>query len=169
MNKLAITLASVSLCLTSLAGFAKNQPLPVPKAVPVTQPIVMHAVVSVPQEASQTSANTPATAIGSSSYLFNPKTRVLKFFISYAGLSSAPFMAHFHDGAATTNGPIIQTICGKPAPTLIGACPDSNSGVLAGEWTVPAQDVPALLQGKIYVNLHTTLNKDGEIRGQLLP
>ena len=111
----------------------------------------------------------PARAMGVGTFLFNPKTNVLHYSIDYAGMSSAPFMAHFHYGAPTTNGPIYQTICGKPKPTLLGACPKTNYGVMQGNWRVPQADVSLLLHGDLYVNLHTKLNPNGEIRGQIIP
>ncbi|MBK2126279.1 CHRD domain-containing protein [Fangia hongkongensis] len=161
-----------SLAIIGLSVLTMGVSFAMPEAVPVTKPIILTANLSVPQEASQTSVKTPAVARGTSSYLFNPKTRELDFTIDYAGLSSAPFMAHFHLGSATTNGPILQTIFGKPDKPAMPLIKDSQKqdyGVLTGKWIVPKDEVQDLLHGRIYVNLHTKLNPGGEIRGQLLP
>lgn len=172
MNHLIRRLSPVLMILPSALFAANTAPaatMPIPTAVAVTAPIVLSMQMGVPQEASETSASTPATATGSGTFLFNPTTDVLSYGIAYAGLSSAPTMAHFHFGAPTTNGPIVQTLCGMPGPLLNGPCPTSPSGFLTGAWKVPADQVSALLQGHLYVNFHTKLNPNGEIRGQLLP
>lgn len=161
------TLLLVASVVVSNAAPAAHMVVPV--AIPVTAPIVLAAQLSVPQEASQTSANTPADATGGGVFLFNPQTDVLSYAVVYAGLSGNPTMAHFHLGAATTNGPILQTICGMPAPTLAGACPSATAAMISGTWSVPKDEVKSLLEGKVYVNFHTTLNPNGEIRGQLVP
>ncbi len=149
--------------MASAAGMA------MPAAIPVTKPIVLSMHMGVPQEASETSATTPAIANGGGVFLFNPQTDMLSYAIAYSGLSGAPTMAHFHVGASTTNGPIAQTLCGMPKPLLNGPCPTTTSGMLTGTWHVPQDQVARLLQGGIYVNFHTTLNPGGEIRGQVLP
>ncbi len=67
--------------------------------------------------------------------------------------------AHIHKGAAGDKGP--------PVVHLTKA---SDS-----EWTVPAgsklsdEDYESFKAGKLYVNIHTAVNKGGEIRGQITP
>jgi hypothetical protein len=66
-------------------------------------------------------------------------------------------MAHIHQGAVGTNGPVVITL---------------HRGE-AGVWTVPpssrlTEDQLALFRaGELYVNVHTDTNKGGEIRTQL--
>ena len=171
MKKRIIALAVSGACLLSVSSFARTHPSLDSQVMPVSvaSPIVLHANLNVPQEVSQTATNTPATAVGVASMLFTPSTDTLQYAISYAGLSSAPFMAHFHFGLPSTNGPILQTICGKPKPTLEGACPDANAGMMHGSWHLSASEAKDLLMGKVYINLHTKLNQNGEIRGQVIP
>ena len=67
-------------------------------------------------------------------------------------------MAHIHRGAKGANGPVIV--------------PLSKSGdtysVPAGRKLTAAQ-MEDLKAGRLYVNVHTTRNKGGEVRGQLQP
>jgi hypothetical protein len=67
-------------------------------------------------------------------------------------------MAHIHQGAKGSNGPVIV--------------PLTKSG---DTYTVPAgrkldaAQMSALKAGNLYVNVHSNANKGGEIRGQLNP
>jgi hypothetical protein len=72
----------------------------------------------------------------------------------YIGLSSAITGSHFHIGEEGANGSIIQSIGATSSPFF---------GVVIFS---PTQ-ITDLLLGRFYVNLHTTNNPAGEIRGQL--
>jgi hypothetical protein len=67
--------------------------------------------------------------------------------------------AHVHVGAAGKNGPVIF-------PLAKGA---------DGEWSVPAgagfsdEQMKSYKAGDLYVNVHSDVNKGGEIRDQLAP
>ena len=67
-------------------------------------------------------------------------------------------MAHIHQGAKGANGPVI--------------IPLTKNG---DTYTVPANakltdaQMQAFKEGRLYVNVHTTANKGGEVRGQLQP
>lgn len=114
-------------------------------------------------------SNTPKDVTGKADFSYDTISHKLRFTIHYAHLSGRPTMAHFHLGAVGTNGPVIQTICGKPAPSLLGACPALTSSQLSGEWVVPAKYQSALMKNDIFINFHTDLNPKGELRGQLEP
>ena len=68
-------------------------------------------------------------------------------------------MAHIHFGARGVNGPVIIPLM----------------GVSPGVWSVPAgakltaEQLDAYQAGKLYVNVHSEMNKGGEIRAQLMP
>lgn len=126
-------------------------------------------------------------ASGFGTFWFNPKTRVLKYAFSYQGISGIPIMMHFHVGKEDVGGPIIQTICGNPPPgskalgysnrQLNGrVCPNKTSGFISGSYVLRGnrwlkisakQEAQDLMDGKLYVNIHTCLNEAGEVRGQI--
>ena len=127
---------------------------------------------------------------GAATFLYNPDTNELQYAISFSGLSSYPIMMHFHLGDAKQEGPIIQTIFGEPykdvpglgsstEPPLSGKkAPRSRAGFVSGVYTLKGnpdlsltaeEEKEKLMNGEIYVNLHTYMNEAGEIRGQILP
>jgi hypothetical protein len=67
-------------------------------------------------------------------------------------------MAHIHQGAKGTNGPVIVPLDKKG---------DAYS-VPAGRKLTPAQ-IEALKAGNLYVNVHSNRYKGGEVRAQLQP
>jgi hypothetical protein len=78
--------------------------------------------------------------------------------------------AHIHSGAVGVNGPVRVTLVGS---AIAGA---SNGTIAQG--TFSAADVSGITydelvaeirNGGAYVNVHTTVNRGGEIRAQLLP
>lgn len=80
----------------------------------------------------------------------------LQYDITVKNLSGGIAAAHFHHGLLGVNGPVLVPI--------------SFTGMHAsGTWTsISTDDRNALLNGNIYVNVHTALHPDGEIRGQVL-
>jgi len=65
-------------------------------------------------------------------------------------------MAHIHEGAAGTNGPVIVPFT-KDGDTYKAP---------PGAKLTPAQ-MQSFKDGKLYFNVHTDANKGGEVRGQL--
>jgi len=75
-------------------------------------------------------------------------------------VTTAATAAHIH-GPATTE---------QAAGVLKGlATPSGTSGRLTGSITLDLAQLSALLDGKTYVNIHTTGQGGGELRGQILP
>jgi hypothetical protein len=79
-------------------------------------------------------------------------------------------MAHIHSGAIGIAGPVVVTLFSPSAPTAAingifasGTLTDAN--LPAG---VTLESLKALLvSGNGYINVHTTANQTGEIRGQI--
>lgn len=69
---------------------------------------------------------------------------------------------HIHQGMATENGPFQYALTVTPNETGIG-------GRLAGEYTLTGEQLQALADGRLYVDIHTRQNRAGELRGIFLP
>ena len=74
------------------------------------------------------------------------------------GLSGSITAAHFHYGAAGMNGGVAVNLS-----TLING--NTISGTI--DATMPGDFIDSLLAGSIYLNVHTTANPAGELRGQV--
>lgn len=88
--------------------------------------------------------------------------------------------AHIHVGAAGTNGPIVVPFFDQPSSPVskTHGCTVLANGLRGPSDLIlrPAAGinswndfVNALMSGNTYVNVHTTANPGGEIRGQLVP
>jgi len=75
--------------------------------------------------------------------------------LTFKHLTGPATAAHIHAGAKGKPGPVIVPLCG-PCKS-----PASGSGV------VSAAILKMLQNGSTYVNVHTTKNAGGEIRGQV--
>lgn len=96
---------------------------------------------------------------GSAMGTIDTVTGLLKWNIQYFGLSGAPRGLHFHAAA----GP------GETAPIVVRV--DDISGLDSpsiGEANLPQTGVEDFLKGDYYINVHTELNRSGEIRGQVV-
>jgi hypothetical protein len=75
--------------------------------------------------------------------------------LTFSGLTGPATAAHIHLGAM-----------GKAGNVAIPLCAPCKSGV-HGKATLSASLKRALAHHKLYVNVHTAKNPNGEIRGQL--
>lgn len=75
---------------------------------------------------------------------------------TYSGLTGPATAAHFHGPAPA----------GKNAGVMVPIAP--NTSPLEGSATLTDAQAKALMDGDMYVNVHTAANKGGEIRGQLM-
>ena len=90
----------------------------------------------------------------------DPSTKLFKWNISFEGLTGPAIAAHFHGPAGV----------GKNAPPVIPVdVPKARSGSVSGAQTLTDDQLTDLTTGNWYFNVHTAMNKTGEIRGQLRP
>ena len=120
-----------------------------------------------------------ATGTGSggeilSGITFDTDTNVLSValgygsFAGFSNLTGLATAAHIHGPAAVTaTAPPIHDFftLGQhlPAPVPL------NGGVIIGSATLSAANETNLLNGQLYINIHTVANAGGEIRAQLIP
>ena len=126
-----------------------------------------HATLSGANEAPANSSSGTGTA----DVTINGNT--LTYTVSWSGLSSATFAAHFHSGTATTSGGLVVfpftnlgtatsgTTSGTIDLTLANINPSNASGISGDSLR------KLFLAGNIYTNVHSTNFKGGEIRGQM--
>ena len=123
--------------------------------------IALTTAAEVPAPAQQT------TASGTAQIVVFPTS--IDFLLSATSITGIT-MAHIHSGAVGVAGPVVVTLFLPSAPT--GAV----NGVFA-LGTINAANLPSgvtmeslktlLLSGNSYINVHTSANQSGEIRGQI--
>jgi hypothetical protein len=99
------------------------------------------------------------TATGALSGTYNARTNTLDYNISWTGLSGVASAAHFHGPAAA----------GVSADVLVPITITTNgvAGTATGSVVIVDSVENALLDGKVYYNIHTVAHPLGEIRGQV--
>lgn len=111
--------------------------------------VVLNGLNAVPSDVSSGTANFVGT--------YDKGTKVLTFKVTYSGIT--PTLWHFHKGDKTTaNGPVVYSLGANPKT------PFENKTV-----ALSALQETDLLYGNWYVNIHSALYPNGEIRAQLLP
>lgn len=110
----------------------------------------------------------------------------IDFTLTYSGLTTPAFMAHFHFAQHSVNGGVFIWLCGRPGTPAHKPCPPGTTepATVSGQITaadiqaVPDQNISAMDMatalriieaGDAYVNVHTTNFPGGEIRGQISP
>lgn len=81
----------------------------------------------------------------------------LKWRLTFSGLSGPASAAHIHMGAMGKAGGVVVALCGP-----------CESGVRGSSKLTKAL-IAAAAKHKLYVNVHTAKNPNGEIRGQIAP
>lgn len=106
------------------------------------------------------------TAQGTGQFTLQADGVTLEYVITASGLSSAVTSVNFHVGSAVDTGGISHQI-------VIGADASASGGSLSlsGSITLSAtspDEVDALPVGQLYVDISTTNNPGGEVRGQIV-
>lgn len=103
---------------------------------------------------SEVPPNTVA-ATGSVTATYDTASKKLTWKGTYTGLTAPATAAHFHGPAPA----------GKNAGVMVPISP--NGPAFEGSADLNDAQAKALMDGELYVNIHTAAHKAGEIRGQL--
>jgi hypothetical protein len=100
---------------------------------------------------------TPGTGFGT--VLLNDAQTMITVDETFANLTTPATASHIHDstGGPGTSGPIVFPFTGVPAATS-GSIPEQTFAITSAQ-------VTDLFAGKLYFNVHTSVNPSGEIRG----
>lgn len=137
--------ARTTLALTAAGLLAAVAPA---RAEIVAYKAELTAASEVPPAASKATGSVTAT--------YDTASKKLSWKGSYAGLSGDATGAHFHGPADA----------GKNAEVVVPITPAKSP--LEGSATLTNAQAADLAAGKLYVNVHTAANPNGEIRGQVL-
>lgn len=96
--------------------------------------------------------------MGEAEIWLNKQTNLLKWKVTYSGLTGPATMAHLHGPAAA----------GVNAGVVVPFATPVTSPI-EGQATITPAQAKELTSGLWYVNIHTAANRGGEIRGQVLP
>lgn len=150
-KRLALIVAAVA--LMAVPGMAA--------AVDPTQP-----AYGGPLTGAQENPAVVTSATGQGTAVISADGSTITYIVTYSGLSGTVNAAHFHTGAAGSNGGVILPLVAGPSP-MVGTLTAANFAA-SGSVTTFAQAVAAIRAGTTYFNLHTTANPGGEIRGQIV-
>jgi len=101
----------------------------------------------------------PSSGNGSSGFSYHNDS--LWFDLTVNGLTGPITASHIHLGKTGVNGPVVYDL----TPFVNG---NKIKGVITGI-VLGNGDVAKFLEGEYYVNVHTSANPAGEIRGQIFP
>ena len=117
--------------------------------------------IAVPMNGAQEVPPVATAGTGLGSITVNTISGAISGVVNFSGLTTPATAGHIHVGAAGVNGPVIVPLIG-------------GLGVTAGAMTVPLgavllpAQITALRANGLYLNIHTTANLGGEIRGQII-
>lgn len=109
-------------------------------------------------DGSQEVPSVNTTAMGSANVTFDSDTNELSWEIEFSELSGPATGAHFHGPAAAGVNAGVQVNIGD----ISGLTSPMN-----GSATLTSSQASSLLDGDMYINIHTAANPNGEIRGQV--
>ena len=118
-----------------------------------------HFVATLDGAQANAGAGTGSSGTGSATLTYDDATNILTWNISWSGLTGTETVAHFHGPATPAQNAGIQVnfaaISGLSSPSI-------------GQTTITANQATDLLNDLWYINIHTTAEAGGEIRGQIL-
>jgi hypothetical protein len=110
-----------------------------------------------------------SSATGTATYTLMGNS--LSYIVSVSGLSGPALASHIHLGPASASGPVIVGfVTGSVASgNITTGTIDLTQPVSNGTTSITGDSLKVLLNnGGAYTNVHTDLNRGGEIRGQII-
>jgi hypothetical protein len=116
------------------------------------------AVYNMTLTGSQEVPTNASTATGTVTVTLNKTNGNVTVVGTFSGLSSPATVAHIHGPAAV----------GAPGPTIVPlTVTSSQSGTVTGSGTMDTTHMNDMIGGMTYVNIHSSMFPDGEIRAQI--
>jgi hypothetical protein len=123
--------------------------------------------------ANETPAALNTGAFGTATVTVNMNARTVTYRVDVFNLPSGVTASHIHVGAAGTGGPVVVNFA-PPVPAsndfaFSGTVKDTEFLLRPDQGIRSADDMfQAIIGGNAYVNVHSSVNPGGEIRGQLV-
>lgn len=104
-------------------------------------------------------------ATGDATVTWDPRTSTFSYTLNVGNITGV-LASHIHGPATTEQAAgVVVTLQAPNVPTVSGTFTAADNAT-----AVPRDSLLSLLRsGRTYVNVHTSANTGGEIRGQLLP
>lgn len=111
---------------------------------------------------------------GTATVSLNTATRTVTYRVDVYNLPSGATAAHFHAGGPGVAGPVVVNFTvssGISNDFSISGTASAADLVARGDQGIRSWDdfVQALTLGQVYVNVHSSVNPGGEVRGQVVP
>ena len=135
------------------------------------QVVVLKATLTGANETPAPGINTGA--FGTATVTVDTTARTVTYSVQVFNLPSGVIASHIHVGAAGTAGPVVvnfsPTVNSSNDFTFSGTVADTTFVLRPDQGIRSADDMfQAILGGNSYVNVHSSVNPGGEIRGQLI-
>lgn len=102
-----------------------------------------------------TTPQTVTTIIGEGEVFLTLNGNTLSVTGKFEGMSSAATMGHIHNGPPAQPGPVVHQLI----------VDSSNSGEISAELELSDEQVEALKNNELYIQIHSENNPPGELRG----
>jgi hypothetical protein len=136
------------------------------------QTFTLTATLTGTGEATQTTNGVNTGAFGSAIVTVDMSARTVTYSVTVFNLPSGVTASHIHAGSTSTAGPVVVNFAPPVNAsndfTFAGTVKDTEFVLRPDQGIRSADDMfQAILGGNSYVNVHSTVNPGGEIRGQL--